>query len=72
MQRHISLATALLVALSSAVVTAQTPAKKPAAAAAAPAAQSGDMVSAAQLEMIVKERSARQQGTARLAARGIN
>ncbi|HPG61216.1 MAG TPA: peptidylprolyl isomerase [Casimicrobium sp.] len=61
MQRHISLATALLVALSSAVVTAQTPAKKPAAAAAAPAAQSGDMVSAAQLEMIVKERVAQGQ-----------
>jgi peptidyl-prolyl cis-trans isomerase C len=60
MQRHISLATALLVALSSAVVIAQTPAKK-AAPAAAPAAQSGDMVSAAQLEMIVKERVAQGQ-----------
>ncbi|MEQ1594883.1 MAG: peptidylprolyl isomerase [Casimicrobium sp.] len=61
MQRHISLATALLVALSSAVVIAQTPARKPAAAAAAPAQAGADMVSQAQLEMIVKERLAQGQ-----------
>ncbi len=60
MQRHISLATALLVALSSAVVIAQTPAKKATPAAAA-ATQSGDLVSAAQLDMIVKERVAQGQ-----------
>lgn len=61
MQRQISLATALLVALSSAVVIAQTPAKKPAAAPAAAAQSGGDLVSQAQLDMILKERLAQGQ-----------